>query len=328
MNLSKHLFILLIISILNNSIKVLGQENRAELVVKNSVIAHRGMPYHAPEETAPSYWLAKKLGVDYLEADLQRTKDNIIICLHDDNLKRTTNIEEVFPERTNQPASSFTLAELKQLDAGSWFNKKNPKRARSSYVGLKILTLEELIQIAESGDHVTGLYLETKKPELFPGIEKQLFDLMNEKDWVNNPNKKLILQTFSTKSLALLNTYFPTTPKCMLLWNGEEFLKGAATPDKMKNALEFGSKNGASIVGPSFNGDKNLYPNLMKEWMVEMYHNMGYQIHPYTFDTDGDIKKYAPLSDGQFTNRSDLLMDYYKRPHKTMENLLTELGYE
>ena len=328
MNSSKYFIKLLIISLLFYFNKVLSQENNRNKTVKNIVIAHRGMPHHAPEETAPSYWLAKKLGVDYLEADLQRTKDSVIICLHDANLKRTTNIEQVFTDRADLPVSSFTLEELKQLDAGTWFNNMNPKQAQSAYKGLKILTLNELIEIAESDGKITGLYLETKQPELFPGIEKDLYKLLEKRGWVDAPDKHLILQTFSTKSLKLLNTYFENTPKCMLLWDGEEFLEGGITPEKLKQALQFAKNNGADIVGPSFNGDKNSYPDLMKDWMVEMYHDMCFIIHPYTFDTVNDIKNYAPLSDGQFTNRSDLLLDYYERGHKTIQTLLTELGYE
>jgi glycerophosphoryl diester phosphodiesterase len=61
-----------------------------------TVIAHRGASYYAPEETAPAYLLARDWGVDYLELDLQRTKDGVLIALHDNNLRRTTNVEEVF----------------------------------------------------------------------------------------------------------------------------------------------------------------------------------------------------------------------------------------
>ena len=326
MNSSKYLFNLLIIIILITTNKALSQVNLNKQVVNNTVIAHRGMPRHAPEETAPSYWLAKKLGADYLEADLQRTKDGIIICLHDDNLTRTTNIESVFPKRAHLPVSEFTLKELRQLDVGSWFNHANHDIARESYVGLSILTLEELIEIAEANNTTTGLYLETKKPELFPNIEKELFELLDKKGWVESPDKKLILQTFSNTSLTLLNKYFPNTPKCMLLWNNEEFLLGGVTKAKLQNALDFGRNNGATIVGPSFTGEMNNYFNLMEDWMVEMYHNMDYIIHPYTFDVPSDFE-YAPKSDGQFTNRSDLMMDYHQRDHKSIDAILLDLNY-
>jgi len=326
MNLSKYFYKPLVICYLLTSCKASNQLNLNKLVVKNAIIAHRGMPRHAPEETAPSYWLAKKLGADYLEADLQRTKDGVLICLHDNNLRRTTDIDLVFPQRADLPANMFTLAELKQLDAGSWFNGANPDRARTSYEGLKILTLEELINIAEAENDSIGLYLETKNPELFPGIEHQLLELLDKRGWVNS-NKKLVLQTFSTISLELLHEFFPNTPKCMLIWNDEEFLSGGVTPDNLKKALLFGKTYGATIVGPSFKGELNEYDNLLEKWMYDMYHEMGYIIHPYTFDTEKDQKQYIPLSDGQFTNRADLLLDYYKRAHVSIEEILIALEY-
>ncbi len=327
MNSGKCLYISLIILSLTINTKTLSQVEIENMVVKNAVIAHRGMPRHAPEETAPSYWLAKKLGADYLEADIQRTKDGVLICLHDNNLKRTTNVESVYPRRANLPASEFTLKELKQLDAGTWFNTANPQQASALYNGLSILTLDELIDIAEADNNTIGLYLETKEPGLFPNLEKDLYNILHKRGWVNNQAKKLILQTFSTKSLVLLNQYFPNTPKCMLLWNDEEFLLEGVTKEKMKKALTFGKANGASIVGPSFNGEMNDYHNLMEDWMVEMYHKMGYIIHSYTFDSNIDIQQFIPLSDGQFTNRTDLLLNYYKRDHKTINALITDLNY-
>jgi glycerophosphoryl diester phosphodiesterase len=67
-------------------------------VPRPAIIAHRGASYFAPEETGPAYLLAREMGVDYLELDLQRTKDGVLIALHDDDLRRTTNVAEVFPK--------------------------------------------------------------------------------------------------------------------------------------------------------------------------------------------------------------------------------------
>lgn len=327
MNSSTFIVVLLVIFNLNACQQSkTNVDSKSELIIKNAIIAHRGMPQHAPEETAPSYWLAKKLGADYLEADLQRTKDGVIICLHDDNLRRTTNIEEIYPERANLTASNFTLAELKKLDAGSWFNKVNPSMARPSFVGLPLLTLHELIEIAEADNQICGLYLETKNPALFPGIEKDLFALLKNKGWVNNPNKKLILQTFSTKSLQLLNKYFEDTPKCMLLWNDEEFLDGGVTPKKLQKALDYGKAHNATLVGPSFKGTKNDYYNLMEDWMINLYQKNGYLIHPYTFASKTDLD-YVEKSDGQFTNRTDLLLEYYQKDYEPINAILAKLNY-
>ncbi|WP_279637016.1 glycerophosphodiester phosphodiesterase family protein, partial [Pseudomonas aeruginosa] len=149
-----------------------------------AVIAHRGASYDAPEETAAAYLLARDLGADYLEADVQRSRDGVLVALHDDTLERTTDVAEVFPERAKDPVSSFTLAELKRLDAGSWFNRAFPERARPGFVGLRILTLDEMLDIAEGGANKPGLYLETKVPAQFPGIEDDLRKLLERRGWL------------------------------------------------------------------------------------------------------------------------------------------------
>src|ERR1700704_3274173 len=91
------------------------------------VIAHRGASAYAPEHTLAAYALAIAQHADYVEQDLAVTKDGVLVCLHDDSLERTTNVEEVFPDRaTSDPATGarrwlvpdFTLAEIKRLDAG------------------------------------------------------------------------------------------------------------------------------------------------------------------------------------------------------------------
>ena len=60
-------------------------------------IAHRGASAYAPEHTLAAYALAIEMGADYVEQDLQLTKDGVLVCLHDTTLNRTTNVEEVFP---------------------------------------------------------------------------------------------------------------------------------------------------------------------------------------------------------------------------------------
>lgn len=206
-----------------------------------AAIAHRGASYDAPEETAPAYLLARDLGADYLELDLQRTRDGVLVAFHDDTLKRTTNVAQVFPDRAGQPISAFTLAELKQLDAGSWFNAAYPARARPAFAGLKILTLDEVIDIAEGGANKPGLYLETKVPKQFPGIEKDLKAQLGRRGWlaprtapagfdaakavgVAHTPGRVILQTFEKDSLVLLQQQMPATPKILLLWLGDGYI--------------------------------------------------------------------------------------------------------
>lgn len=257
----------------------------------HAAIAHRGVSYYAPEETRPAYRLARDLGADYLELDLQRTKDGHLIALHDTSLKRTTNIEQVFPDRADDPVNSFTLAEIKQLDAGSWFNAAHPGRARPGFAGLKILTLDEVRQIAENGANQPGLYLETKAPDLFPGIEKDLADYLLANGWIGAHARqapgdfderhhvdvgytpgRVILQTFSKDSLVKLDQKMPDTPKILLLFlGGKGYIPAddsiTQRPDESDAAfqarrrvasradydafLDFARAHGAVGVGPS-----------------------------------------------------------------------------
>ncbi|MFU7548478.1 glycerophosphodiester phosphodiesterase family protein, partial [Pseudomonas paraeruginosa] len=68
-------------------------------------IAHRGASTDAPEDTAAAYLLARDHGADYLEADVQRSRDGVLDALHDDTLERTTDVAEVIPGRAKHPVS-------------------------------------------------------------------------------------------------------------------------------------------------------------------------------------------------------------------------------
>jgi len=332
-----------------------------------AVIAHRGASFDAPEETVPSYTLARELGADYLEMDIQRTKDGVLIALHDNTLERTTNIAEVFPDRIKDPLSTFTLAEIKHLDAGSWFNKAHPDRARPSYVGLKILTLDEVIDIAEGGENKPGMYIETKVPSQFPGVEEDLKNLLTKRGWlaqrpaaakghvnVAHMPGRIILQTFEKSSLELLQKNMPDTPKVLLLWAGDGSIetrsnvafKDSGFKDKasyyaaqeVKSKAEFASwldwakAHGAIGTGPAAaltHGGDQSYMDLVKPWMNRMTHERGMVVHPYTVDDVVDFKKIsADGADGFFTNRAGELLKFYGRPaRESQDSILKRYGY-
>lgn len=125
------------------------QKEVIDYTPKNIVIAHRGTEFWAPEESEAAMRWARNIGADYIECDLQKTKDGVILALHDESLLRTTDVEVIYPSRQNDYVSAFTYDELLKLDIGSWFNEANPEQARSSFVGLDILTLDDVLMIAE-----------------------------------------------------------------------------------------------------------------------------------------------------------------------------------
>src|SRR5215218_4887580 len=117
---------------------------------KKLLVAHRGASAYAPEHTLESYRLAIAQGADFVEQDLAVTSDGVLVCIHDLSLDRTTNVEEVFPTRASEDRSGatpvrrwlvgdFTLAEIKQLDAGSWFGP--------TFAGARVPTFQEVIEL-------------------------------------------------------------------------------------------------------------------------------------------------------------------------------------
>ncbi len=332
-----------------------------------AVIAHRGASFNAPEETVPSYTLARELGADYLEMDIQRTKDGVLIALHDNTLERTTNIADVYPQRAKDPLNTFTLEEIKRLDAGSWFNKAYPDGARATYAGLKILTLDEVIDIAEGGKNKPGLYIETKVPAQFPGIEEDLKKKLDQRGWLSQRPAaekgyvnvahmpgRVVLQTFEKPSLELLQKSMPDTPKVLLLWLGDgsietasgKTFKDSGAKDKasfyasqqVKSKEEFAAwvdwakAHGAVGTGPSAalkNGGDQSYSDLVQPWMNKMAHDRGMIVHPYTVDDAVDFKAISEQGvDGFFTNRASELLKFYGRPSKeSMESILKRSGF-
>jgi glycerophosphoryl diester phosphodiesterase len=320
-----------------------------------AVIAHRGASFDAPESTAAAYKTARDLGADYLEMDLQRSKDGVLFVLHDNNLQRTTDVASKFPERKDSPANAFTMAELKTLDAGSWFNAAFPDRARPAFAGLKILTLDEVIDIAEGNAlHKPGLYIETKEPKQFPGIEHDLKAKLQARGWLNpgeskptnsplavgQGNGKVVLQTFEKSSLELLQKEMPTVPKILLLWVGEGSIEPksnvtfAESGEKDKAAyyakqqpkdkaefqqwVDYAKAQGAIGTGPSAalsEGGDQSYSDLVQPWMNQYTHDQGLLVHVYTIDDAVDYQKVMGAGvDGIFTNRASELLKFYKRP--------------
>ena len=171
-------------------------------------VAHRGASAYAPEHTAAAYRLAIAQGADYVEQDLQVTRDGELVCLHDLTLERTTNVREVFPGRsrtleregkavTGWHVSDFTLAEIKQLDAGSWFG--------STFKGEKVLTFQEAIDLVKGR---AGLYPETKAPEVYGSLGFDMEALLVhalERNGLDRPGAvpktPVFIQSFSAESL-------------------------------------------------------------------------------------------------------------------------------
>lgn len=202
---------------------------QAPSVPKKQLIAHRGASAYAPEHTLAAYSLAIEQHADFVEQDLAVTKDGVLVCIHDLSLERTTNVEEVFPHRfaTDAPGvpapagapatpshhwlvNDFTLAEIKRLDAGSWFGP--------AFAGATIPTFQEAIDLVRGK---AGMYPELKDPEFYRrrGIRTDalLAAALKRNGLVANPKTPVIIQSFDDAALKQLARDLPQVPRVFLV---------------------------------------------------------------------------------------------------------------
>lgn len=142
-----------------------------------------------------------EMGFDWVENDVQRTKDGELVVIHDDTLARTTDVEQVFPDRKPWRVKDFTAAEIARLDAGSWFGQE--------FAGARVPTLRTYMNRVQRNQQ--RLLLEIKKPELYPGIERQTLDVLGATGWLeeNRVARRLVVQSFSAASVRTVHELRP-----------------------------------------------------------------------------------------------------------------------
>jgi len=196
-----------------------------------AVIGHRGSGAMAPENTLAAIRLALRQGADYIENDIMRTKDGRLVITHDLSLARTTDVEQVFPDRTSYQVADYTLAEIKQLDAGSWFG--------AEFAGQRILTLREWVEAVGSS---AGMLLEAKDPWAFPGIETDIDkELRSIPTFVQALRKgKVIMQAGDEPWLRAYNQLAPDVPVALLYYTrptDEQLVSASTWLDAVNPAL-------------------------------------------------------------------------------------------
>jgi glycerophosphoryl diester phosphodiesterase len=251
------------------------------------LIAHRGASGYAPEHTFASYQTALDQKADFVEPDLAISKDGVLICLHDDTLERTTNIKDVFPDRYSREstgrsgakqwvANDFTVAEIKQLDAGSW---RDPK-----FAGQRVPTWEEMVSLVRGK---AGLYPEMKSPPLYA---KRGLDMVNifvasvKKLGLDHPDSlkstPIIIQSFDEPSVRRVATELPTIPRVFLTEKDED-----VSDARLRELATF-----ATGIAP----EKRViarHPN-----MVGRAHSLGLTVTSWTFRAD-EKTQYASVRD-------------------------------
>ncbi|MHA1292668.1 MAG: glycerophosphodiester phosphodiesterase family protein, partial [Promethearchaeota archaeon] len=194
---------------------------------KPDIIGHRGGAELGPENTIEVVEVALDYDIVGWEVDIAISYDGIPFIMHDDTLKRTTNVEDIFPDRKDDYAHSFKWNELRRLDAGSWYIEKDPwgliarglitKEQAETYKGAKIPSFKEVLNFSRDNDLI--LDFDTKSPpEDHPYSEKYIEILFNLTLESGIDLSKVMIPTLSEEWLNLIEERNATD-----IWTYEDY---------------------------------------------------------------------------------------------------------
>ena len=168
-------------------------------IPRPAIVAHRGASAHAPENTLAAFRLALEHGADGVELDAKLTADGQVVVIHDQTVKRTTGAAGVVRE--------MTLAQLKALDAGSFFD--------SSFVGEPIPTLDEVFAAVGSR---TLINVEiTNYTSVWDALPERIADLVTR----HGLQDRILFSSFHPLNLIRIKRRLPNTPAAILTQGGE-----------------------------------------------------------------------------------------------------------
>src|SRR5215216_2307304 len=155
------------------------------------IIAHRGGPTNAPENTLAAFRNAITQGADWLEFDVQMTKDGALVVIHDETVDRTTD--------GTGAVGNQTLEQIRSFDAGQ---------------GEHVPTFEEVLALAKTNG--VKILPETKSAHLYPGVEEKLLQVLEQANYLD----QTVIQSFEADSLDKLARLNPQAKLCALfgLW--------------------------------------------------------------------------------------------------------------
>jgi glycerophosphoryl diester phosphodiesterase len=242
-------------------------------------VAHRGASAYAPENTLAAVREGIAMDSDLIELDVQRSKDGELVLIHDTNLARTTDVEQVFPGRAPWSVADFTYEEMLRLDAGSWKS--------ADYAGERIPTLADAIEAIRPSR--AGMLLEIKAPSLYPGIEAEVAaEMRTFPGYVEGAvaAQRLVVQSFDFGSMRTYAGLEPDVPVGLL---------GTPARDDLASLAEF-----ADQVNPHHRSADAGY--------VAAVHDAGMQCLVWTVDAPADMERALDLGvDGVITNKPDVL---------------------
>jgi len=232
------------------------------------IFAHRGACAHAPENTLAAFELALTQQADAIELDVKLSSDGYVVVHHDPTLDRTTDGKGRLKEKT--------LAELRKLDAGSFFSEK--------FTGEKIPTLEEVFEVVGKRTFINIELTNYKTPR------DQLVETVCMLVKKHKMQKRVIFSSFLASNLSKARSYLPEVPRGFLALNG--FLG-----------------SWARSFGFVFGKYQALHPFVKDTTQQEVLrvHRLNRRIHVWTVNDERDMRRLFGWGvDGIFTDDPQL----------------------
>ncbi|GAB6929452.1 glycerophosphodiester phosphodiesterase family protein [Paenibacillus sp. JCM 10914] len=236
-------------------------------------IAHRGASGYAPENTLAAFAKADEMGADMLELDVQRSSDGQLVVIHDMTVDRTSN--------GKGKVGNMTLSELRRLDVGSWYS--------ADFKDEVIPTLQEVLM--RFGER-TGLLIELKSPEFYPGIEQdlvaclQLHSQLHAVDRHSSLIPPVIVQSANADSLQRLHKLMPEIPLGIVITSSSQLSKL-----RMNEVCTYADYVNISMRLVSRGLIQKIHQSGMKSfiWTIRDMHQIPYLLH---MKADGIITDY------------------------------------
>ena len=170
-----------------------GQISDSDLLI----IGHRGASAHAPENTIAAFEQALAGGADGVEFDVRLARDRVPVVIHDATLRRTCLREGL--------VESLASDELRTLDAGTWFNRRNPGLARTSFARERVPLLAEVLE--RFGRRARVLYVELKcdDPALSPPLARAVVELVRARGLTD----RVVVKSFAHDTIAEVGRLAP-----------------------------------------------------------------------------------------------------------------------
>ncbi len=235
-------------------------------------VAHRGDPMKKPQNTRSSFLSALAYDIDMIETDINMTGDGRLVVIHDQGVDFTSN--------GKGEVSSYTLAEIRRLDFGSWMGP--------GFSGEVIMTLEELLELAR--EHDVALNIEIKNgPHIYEGIEKKVVTVLRDLASAD----RVIISSFDHTAITRIKEIAPDV-LCGILFSGA-FID-PITPARLAHA-------------------DGLHPEYswVHENLVSAARAAGLFVNVWTVDNEAQMKRMAGLGvSGILSNYPERLVSVLK----------------